>query len=209
MWKPEVLKWWKMIWSGTHKVVAGLIKRLMVDQKKMHPSEPSSRFLSLVPQPSSPGLSSHWWWGCWWPMPPPSECQSHPVERQAVTEMCTQHGLLPCNSEMSRCTTIVLGFWIISVLLFWLLITKWTAASRYNRLRECKALGNIYAALPLLTNLGQLVDDLWNQSSVDHCLDLLLVPSCNVGQEPDRFLQTSQSAVTSHIYSSKWGRGDG
>jgi len=42
-----------------------------------------------APKYSSPGLSSHWWWGCWWPTPPPSVSQSHPAERQAVTETCT------------------------------------------------------------------------------------------------------------------------
>lgn len=39
------------------------------------------------------------------------------------------------------------------------------------------------------TNLSQLVDDHRNESSVDHSLDLLLVPSCNVGQEPDGLLR--------------------
>lgn len=40
------------------------------------------------------------------------------------------------------------------------------------------------------THLGQLVNDHWDESSIDHSLDLLLVPSCDVGQEPDRFLKT-------------------
>lgn len=39
------------------------------------------------------------------------------------------------------------------------------------------------------TNLGQLLDDHWDQSSIDHSLDLLLVSCCNVGQEPNSFLQ--------------------
>lgn len=59
----------------THFTVANLFK-------------PSTKKKScLVHKPSSPGLSSHWWWGCWWPMLPPSECQNHPVESQAVTKM--------------------------------------------------------------------------------------------------------------------------
>lgn len=41
-----------------------------------------------------------------------------------------------------------------------------------------------------LSHLGKLMDDHGDESSIDHSLDLLLVPSCDVGQEPDSFLQT-------------------
>lgn len=48
---------------------------------------------------------------------------------------------------------------------------------------------------PSCTNLSQLVNDHRNQSSIDHSLDLLLIPSCNVGQEPHCLLQTEQSQM--------------
>ena len=38
-------------------------------------------------------------------------------------------------------------------------------------------------------DLGQLVDDHGDESSIDYSLDLLLVPCCDVGQEPNSFLQ--------------------
>ena len=64
----------------------------------------------------------------------------------------------------------------------------------YHLLRKLH-LKNLFPVLPPCTDLSQLVDDHRNQSSVDHSLDLLLVPSCDVGQEPDRLLQTHQSQM--------------
>lgn len=52
----------------------------------------------MIQKPKSPGLSSHWWWGYWWPMLPPFECQSPPVENQAVTNMYN-HSILSGNTQ--------------------------------------------------------------------------------------------------------------
>lgn len=43
-------------------------------------------------------------------------------------------------------------------------------------------------------NLGQLVDDHGDEASIDYSLDLLLVPCCDVGQEPHGFLQNKPIA---------------
>lgn len=53
------------------------------------------------------------------------------------------------------------------------------------------------------TNLGQLLDDHWNQPSTDHSLNLLLVSCCDVGQEPDSFLQTKPATWSNRYFSQK------